>query len=133
MGRKTVIIWTAAVLIALLAWGAGQHGLADVTKPQVNQPKLSAKGIFGKLAYDKFCASCHGQNGTGTDKGPPFLHRYYLPGHHGDRAFHIAVARGVKAHHWRFGNMKPVQGVTEKQVDMIVEYVRALQKANGLY
>tara|TARA_A100001037_G_scaffold305147_1_gene344217 strand:- start:168 stop:569 length:402 start_codon:yes stop_codon:yes gene_type:complete len=133
MGGKTLIFGAAAILIALIASGLAPHGIADVTQPEVAQPKLSAKGIFGKLAYDKFCAECHGQNGTGTDKGPPFLHRYYLPGHHGDGAFHVAVMRGVRAHHWRFGDMKPVPGVTEMQVDMIVEYVRALQKANGLH
>ncbi len=104
---------------------------ASAAEPQVVQPKLSGKIIFGKLAYDKFCSECHGTNGTGTDKGPPFLHRYYLPGHHGDRAFYVAATSGVRAHHWGFGDMPPVEGITEQYVDMIVEYVRTLQKVNG--
>jgi hypothetical protein len=29
--------------------------------------------------------------------------------------------------------MKPVEGVSEQQIGMIVEYVCALQKANGIF
>lgn len=116
---------TVAILFGLLIVSSTHAGA------QVVQPELSGKSIFGKLAYDKFCAECHGASGTGSNKGPPFLHRYYLPGHHGDQAFHVAATRGVRAHHWGFGDMPPVEGVTEQHVDMIVEYVRALQKTNG--
>lgn len=97
------------------------------------EPKLSGKTVYGKLSFDKYCASCHGKNGAGTSKGPTFLHRVYHPGHHGDQAFFLAAKNGAKAHHWRFGNMPPVAGVTDQQLDMIVAYVRALQKANGVF
>ncbi len=99
---------------------------------EVRQPDLKGAAVFGKIAYDKFCAACHGINGVGTDKGPPFLHRVYAAGHHSDESFYLAALRGARAHHWRFGDMKPVNGVTEKQVEMIVKYVRALQLANGI-
>lgn len=128
MTKRFFISLTVATALAFTSFVQIGEGVAEV-----KEPKLSGRAVFGKLAYDKYCAQCHGANGTGTDKGPPFLHRYYLPGHHGDRAFHIAVTRGVRAHHWRFGDMKPVEGVTDRQVDMIIEYVRALQKANGIF
>jgi hypothetical protein len=38
----------------------------------------------------------------------------------------------VRAHHWRFGNMPPVDGVNRAEVEKIVAYVRALQRANGI-
>jgi hypothetical protein len=47
---------------------------------------------------------------------------------HADFAFLRAVQFGVAAHHWRFGNMPPVPGVTRRQVMEIVEYVRLLQR-----
>ena len=72
-------------------------------------------------------------NGVGTDKGPPFLHKVYHPGHHGDQSFFMAATRGAQAHHWKFGDMKPVEGITEAQIKSIVTYVRALQKANGIW
>ncbi|WP_420402408.1 c-type cytochrome [Nisaea sp.] len=99
---------------------------------EVREPDLKGPEVFGKIAYEKFCAGCHGLNGVGTDKGPPFLHRVYAPGHHSDESFYLAALRGARAHHWRFGDMKPVEGVTEKQIEMIVKYVRALQRANGI-
>ncbi len=99
----------------------------------VVEPKMTGPLMLGKSAFTRYCAECHGTVGQGTDKGPTFLHRVYHPGHHGDGSFYLAAKKGVRAHHWKFGNMKPVQGVTDAQLDKIVMYVRALQKANGLF
>lgn len=119
------------VLIAPILLGLMLTSFASAGEAQVIEPEISGKRAFGKLAFDKFCSDCHGASGVGTDKGPPFLHRYYVQGHHGDRAFYVAATNGVRAHHWGFGDMPPVEGITEQYVDMIVDYVRALQKANG--
>ena len=43
-----------------------------------------------------------------------------------------AAALGVRGHHWRFGDMPPVEGLTRTDVAMIVAYVRELQRANGI-
>ena len=96
-------------------------------------PELSAELKRGQAAYDRFCAECHGLNLAGTNKGPTFLQRVYHPGLHGDRAFFVAPVRGVKQHHWRFGDMKPVAGIRQEDIIVIIPYVRALQQANGLY
>jgi len=95
-------------------------------------PKLSSAAAMGKIAYDEKCATCHGGNAAGTDKGPPFVHRIYEPSHHADFAWTRAVRGGVPAHHWPFGDMPPVDGVTDKQIEWIVTYVRELQRANGI-
>lgn len=47
-------------------------------------------------------------------------------------AFQMAVAQGVRAHHWPFGDMPPQAGLTREDVGNIVAYVRALQRANGI-
>ena len=99
----------------------------------VEIPVLKGEAVFGKLTYDKHCSSCHGTNGIGTDKGPPFLHRVYHPNHHGDGSFYRAVEHGSPAHHWKFGDMPPVEGITKEQVRFIIEYVRTLQKVNGIF
>jgi len=86
----------------------------------------------GERRYDATCAACHGPRGTGTDRGPPLVHRVYEPSHHGDAAFLVAVRQGVRAHHWRFGDMPPVPGVSEPDVVAIVAYVRWLQRQAGI-
>jgi hypothetical protein len=47
-------------------------------------------------------------------------------------AFQRAVALGVPAHHWRFGNMPPIPGVDQPAVERVVAYVRWLQRQAGI-
>ena len=54
----------------------------------------------GRTLFLQNCMQCHGRGAKGTDKGPPLVHRYYEPNHHGDIAFYLAVERGVGQHHW---------------------------------
>lgn len=87
----------------------------------------------GNRAYDANCAACHGENAQGKQGvAPPLVHKIYEPSHHGDMAFVLAAQNGVRAHHWKFGNMPAVKGVTQADVMNIVAYVRALQRKNGI-
>ena len=81
----------------------------------------------GQMLYEKYCSSCHGVQLDGTDKGPPLVHAFYKPSHHGDKAFYRAALNGTKQHHWNFGDMKPVEGMTRKKMDSLVPYVRYYQ------
>jgi len=100
---------------------------------EVTVPALKGKEVVGQLAYVAKCASCHGDNAVGQmGVAPPLVHKIYEPSHHGDMAFVMAVRNGVRAHHWKFGNMPPVEGITDAEVGTIVAYVRALQRANGI-
>jgi mono/diheme cytochrome c family protein len=87
----------------------------------------------GQVLYETYCASCHGLELTGTEKGPPFLHPFYKPSHHGDAAFYRAALKGTRSHHWEFGDMPPVAGITEKEMDSILPYIRYYQKQKKLY
>ena len=94
---------------------------------------LSPEGTMGKRAFDAVCADCHGDNAAGKmGFAPPLIHKIYEPSHHGDMAFLVAAQQGVRAHHWPFGNMPPVDGVTRADVAAVVIYVRELQRANGI-
>ena len=87
----------------------------------------------GQLLYEKYCSACHGLQLTGSDEGPPLLHPFYKPSHHGDKAFYRAALQGVKQHHWEFGDMPPVEGMTPKKMDSLVPYVRYYQQQKKLY
>lgn len=87
----------------------------------------------GQLLYETYCSSCHGLQLNGSDKGPPLLHPYYKPSHHGDQSFYRAALQGVQQHHWEFGNMVPVEGMTAKKMDSLLPYVRYYQKQKKLY
>ena len=95
--------------------------------------QLSPEATIGKRAFEAKCAACHGANAAGQNGvAPPLIHRTYEPSHHSDEAFQMAVRNGVRAHHWPFGNMPPVEGLTRADVQYIVRYVREVQRENGI-
>lgn len=132
--------------IGLLALGAvilsvfgGGDGVAEAAAGAsgemvaVSLPELSGSAIIGQRAFAARCAACHGPNAGGIEgAGPPLVHQFYVPGHHGDAAFFMAAERGVKSHHWRFGDMPPVEGVTRAEVAAIIDFVREVQRENGI-
>jgi mono/diheme cytochrome c family protein len=95
-------------------------------------PESRFTGTDGRSLYGQACAVCHGQSLEGTNAGPTFLDRIYAPGHHADISFIFAVERGVRAHHWNFGNMAPVEGLTHEQVLAIIAFIREQQRAAGI-
>ena len=106
-----------------------EGALANVLLPDT----LSQNAQIGKLAFEVKCVSCHGTNAAGqAGVAPPLVHIIYEPNHHGDESFQRAAALGVRAHHWSFGNMSAVEGLTRTDVKMIVAYIRELQRANGI-
>lgn len=107
--------------------GAGRP-MVKVTLPA----SLNAVAQDGKILFERSCAECHGENAAGSGKGPPLIHKIYEPNHHGDQAFQLAARNGVRAHHWKFGNMPARPEVTEPEILAIIAYVRELQKANGI-
>ena len=86
----------------------------------------------GAQLFASRCAGCHGPSASGSDKGPPLVHQIYEPGHHADASFNRAVRQGVKSHHWSFGDMMPIPGITDEQIGQIVSYVRNLQVKNRI-
>lgn len=100
----------------------------------VQVPILSGKAKAGEALFNANCASCHGTNAVGQEGvAPPLVHKIYEPSHHGDASFLLAAQNGVRAHHWPFGNMPPVKDVSRHEVAQITNYVRELQRANGIF
>ena len=133
--KATIAAIAGALAIgAFLVWRTLSGGPAsDAHIVAVTVPQLSLRAERGQRLFAANCAACHGDDAGGTEQGPPLIHRIYEPNHHGDQAFLIAAAQGVRAHHWGFGNMPPLKGVSERQVADIVAYVREVQKANGIF
>jgi hypothetical protein len=49
-----------------------------------------------------------------------------------DVAFVLAVRRGVRAHHWGFGDMPPQPDASTGEVEAITRCIRELQRANAI-
>ena len=123
---KRMILFATILLFISSTALATNHEIKPV------MPNLAGIGI-GKKLCDKNCACCHGVSMKGTNQGPPFLHRIYHPRHHADGAFYLAVQRGVRRHHWKFGDMPAVKGVRRGMVSSIIKYIRFMQKQAGIF
>ncbi len=127
-----LVLGVVAAGVITVAWKILAPSAGDADGKEIALPVLSPVAAAGKIAFDTACAECHGQNAAGTDKGPPFVHDIYNPGHHGDAAFFRAVRQGVPQHHWPYGNMPPQPGLSDQEIAAIVVYVRELQAANNI-
>ncbi|WP_428845064.1 c-type cytochrome [Gymnodinialimonas ceratoperidinii] len=146
MNRKIWAVPVLAIMGAALMWSfwarpahepadgienaaAAGAPLVDITIPD----QLGENATVGETIFNAQCADCHGVNAVGREGlAPPLVHIIYEPSHHADEAFQRAVSAGVQQHHWPFGNMPPVSGLTRGDVAMVVAYIRELQEANGI-
>ncbi|MGN7614493.1 c-type cytochrome, partial [Magnetococcales bacterium HHB-1] len=108
--------------------GASGPGKIDITPPESVPQAYQA----GMKKFQENCIQCHGERAQGSDNGPTLIHDYYKPSHHADYAFYKAAQSGVRAHHWKFGDMQPVPSVTRKDMDQIIPFVRWWQRENGI-
>jgi len=132
MSRNNAII-IAGSLLAVLLTACDQQG----GKTTAEQKLLPAAGFVadvgkGETLFRANCARCHGQGAMGSDQGPPLVNAIYRPAHHADLAFYWAVRDGVRRHHWQFGDMPPIKGLSPEGVANIIAYVRGEQRKNGI-
>ena len=134
MTRARILGGLALAVLAALGWMVFGSGPRTPTAAiaGITVPALSATAAEGAGLFTQYCLACHGENGAGSDTGPPLIHKYYEPGHHPDQAFLVGALYGVRQHHWQFGNMPPVEGISQEEVIKIVTYVRAVQRAHGI-
>ena len=127
---------TFFMALSLLGFTLGLYAMAacdsSQPKPAVGGGTVPAELEAGEAKFNAHCSACHGPQATGTRQGPPLVHKIYEPNHHGDAAFFRAAEFGVKAHHWEFGNMPKIEGVSPADVEQIIRYIRWLQRQAGI-
>lgn len=113
---------------------ASQNGIVQETAASraASEP-VPEEYQAGEERFNGLCARCHGMAGRGTNMGPPLVHKIYEPSHHADFAFMRAAMQGVRAHHWKFGNMPKISEATPDDVTQIIPYIRWLQRQAGIY
>ena len=136
---RTLLLLTAVILLAVSVhfWAAkppaSVENASGTPLTSVSVPSLEGREKLGGELFATHCEQCHGRNAAGNEgAGPPLIHIIYEPGHHADQSFFLAVRNGVRAHHWPFGDMPAQPHVGDEEVAAIVDYVRALQRANGI-
>ena len=138
LGRRSVLL---AALVWGLSLGCGDGGDGEYSTPEATEsqgasitvPELTDVARQGAELFTASCSECHGPSAGGTSQGPPLVHRIYEPGHHADFSFVRAVQQGSPQHHWQFGDMEPVSGLSPEDVNKVICYVRELQYANGIF
>ena len=96
--RHTTIAAAVTLTVAIIASSCGSES-------RNSAPSAPVGSSDGAVFYQSNCASCHGADLRGTDKGPSHLSIVYEPNHHGDDSFRSAIVNGARQHHWNFGDM----------------------------
>ncbi len=122
---RTLAVTIAAVLLVAACGGDRENAGIGIA---VQDPDLVAAG---DPLYQATCALCHGIDLRGTDKGPSHLSVVYEPNHHADVSFVVAIRAGTRQHHWNFGNMASVEGLSDADITAIIAFVRENQRIEG--
>ena len=120
-------LFSLAAAVAALSMGVAACGSDDTAPTNAAGSQVER----GAEVYAESCASCHGADLRGTDKGPSHLSIVYEPNHHTDDSFRNAIANGAPQHHWSFGDMEPVEGLSDDDVEAVIAFVRAEQERQG--
>ena len=128
-----IIAGVVLAVVAVVAFGGNSSPRDPMTGERefdipVQDPALVAEG---ESLYQARCAACHGSDLRGTAVGPSQLSVVYQPGHHPDESYLHAVFNGAQAHHWNFGDMATVVGVTEIDMHRIIAFIRENQRIEG--
>mgnify|MGYP001813967530 CR=1 FL=1 len=118
------ILLSAVLLVVGLSACGGTDTDAEATGSESGLDR-------GARVYAQTCASCHGEDLRGTDKGPSHLSIVYEPNHHTDDSFRNAIANGAPQHHWNSGDMPAVGGLSDSDVEAVIAFVRAEQERQG--
>jgi mono/diheme cytochrome c family protein len=124
------VMWNRAMTAAacaVLVCACGPPDAADFAVPAQDAELVAA----GEAIYQATCSSCHGSDLRGTGQGPSHLSAVYRPSHHSDAAFLLAVKVGAAEHHWRFGAMDPIPGLTDEDIAAVTAFVRDRQRNEG--
>ncbi|MEL7210691.1 MAG: cytochrome c, partial [Actinomycetota bacterium] len=103
----------------------------DSTVEEADPADAGTAGDLGAEVYANSCASCHGEDLRGTDKGPSQLSIVYEPNHHTDDSYRSAITNGARQHHWSFGDMPPVEGLNQEEIEAVIGFIRAEQQRLG--
>ena len=120
-------------------WSRGRraipdHGLEQRSTDLRDKTCLVRRGASrGGHCSTPTARSVTGVNAEGALQGPTLIDSIYKPGHHSDFSIRAAVRQGVQQHHWSFGDMPPVSGVSSDDVEKIICYIREMQQANGIF
>ena len=133
--RRLFVYSLVAAFVLLMMMGCGEDSASQGETTKSNGTEQGASGTTrtGEELFRANCSSCHGVDANGTNQGPPLVDRTYHPNHHPDFSIRNAINKGVKQHHWFFGDMPPVAGVSEDDAEKIICHIRDTQRANGLF
>lgn len=130
VGRRGLAFFVTALLALVIALASCSD--ADESGDAGEAGSAAGDTAAGADVYADSCAACHGTDLRGTSRGPSHLSEVYEPGHHPDESFRAAIANGSRQHHWNFGDMPPVAGLDDDEVDAVIAYVRDVQQREGL-
>ena len=126
---RWIYLWAVAAAVVVIGIGISLVPGGSIPSSVESEGDVAA----GEALFQANCARCHGDRAGGTDSGPPLIHDYYVPNHHSDAAFLLAARNGVRPHHWDFGPMPAIEGVSDAEISAIISYIRDLQRQAGLF
>lgn len=130
---RTMFATIALATLPALAPDLAHAAQGDPLVVIAELPELTERQAEGQELFQAECASCHGVAGAGRiGVGPPLVHSRYRPARQSNFSFQLALTNGKSPTLWRFGEMPARPDLSETQIKALIDYIRAVQRANGI-
>ena len=74
-----LVVAAVVGVVGWLQWFDDDHGQHDRGVGTLTIPAFTADAEAGQAVFDENCVTCHGPHATGSDQGPPLVHKIYEP------------------------------------------------------
>ena len=107
---------------------SGLDAFDDSTSPAM-EFTLSEEG---RVAFAEDCVRCHGRLAEGTERAPALVASRYAPDRFSDGDFNRAVRFGIAPSRPGSGGMPSYPGLTDRDLDRMLAFLRGLQREHGI-
>jgi len=130
---KELFIWLGLVSCPAVVFAVYGPAGMSVFESQGAQSSRAERMQTGQSAFRRECAGCHGPAGGGTARGPNLIDPAYGPSEMANDLIRGAVLAGVPRRTAGPPGMPGLENIEDRELDSILYYLRAVQRAGGIH
>ena len=130
---KELFVWLGLVSCPAIVFAVYGPAGMRVFERQGAASSVAETMRAGQLAFQRECAGCHRPSAGRTARGPNLVDPAYGPSEMADDLIRGAIQAGVPQRALGDPGMPGLDHISERELDSILYYLRAVQRVDGVH